>query len=67
MHADRELAPAADVQVVGWPGLGYKLRVSGPPSAPVLTVAPAEDRSASHVSEADGTSGDASVVMGLRS
>jgi serine-type D-Ala-D-Ala carboxypeptidase (penicillin-binding protein 5/6) len=39
LHPDRALAPATDVQVVGWPGLDYTLRVTGPPSAPVLTVA----------------------------
>jgi len=38
MRADRALATAADVTVLGWPGLAYSLHVSGPPSAPVLTV-----------------------------
>ncbi len=66
MHADRNLAPAADVQVVGWPGLDYTLRVSGPPSAPVLTVAPAANGSASDAAETDDASGDGSVVMSLR-
>lgn len=40
LHGDRTLTPRADVRVVGWPGLTYTMRVSGPPSAPVLTVAP---------------------------
>jgi D-alanyl-D-alanine carboxypeptidase (penicillin-binding protein 5/6) len=66
MHADRTLAPAADVQVVGWPGLDYTLRVSGPPSAPVLTVAPTGDGSASDAAVADDASGNGSVVVGLR-
>jgi len=46
LHDDRILAPANDVQVVGWPGLTYTMRVSGPPSAPLLTVAPANSASA---------------------
>jgi len=46
LHDDRILTPVKDVQVVGWPGLAYTLRVSGPPSAPVLTVAPANGASA---------------------
>lgn len=45
LHDDRVLAPAKDVQVVGWPGLTYTMRVSGPPSAPVLTVALANSAS----------------------
>jgi hypothetical protein len=61
MHPDRDLAPTADVQVVGWPGLDYTLRVSGPPSAPVLTVARAERGDA-----ADEGVGGGSVVMGLK-
>jgi hypothetical protein len=67
MHADRTLAPATDVQVVGWPGLDYTLRVSGPPSAPVLTVAPVGGSGTSDATEteADDSSGDGSVVMGL--
>ena len=46
LHDDRILAPVKDVQVVGWPGLTYTTRVSGPPSAPSLTVAPAGSVSA---------------------
>lgn len=46
LHGDRILAPAKDVQVVGWPGLTYTMRVSGPASAAVLTVAPAKSSSA---------------------
>ena len=46
LRDDRILAPAKDVQVVGWPGLTYTMRVSGPPSAPLLTVAPADSTSA---------------------
>ncbi|HEU5331760.1 MAG TPA: hypothetical protein VFU73_03325 [Actinocrinis sp.] len=46
LHNDRILAPAKDVQVIGWPGLTYTMRVSGPPAAPVLTVAPANSASA---------------------
>ncbi|MBS2963136.1 D-alanyl-D-alanine carboxypeptidase [Actinocrinis puniceicyclus] len=38
MHADRALAVPADVTVLGWPGLRYSLKVSGPPSAAVLTL-----------------------------
>ncbi len=38
MRPDRALAPRAAVTVTGWPGLRYSLRVSGPPSAAVLTV-----------------------------
>jgi D-alanyl-D-alanine carboxypeptidase (penicillin-binding protein 5/6) len=38
MRADRPLAPPAAVAVIGWPGLRYAVRVSGPPSNAVLTV-----------------------------
>ena len=38
LHADRALTPRSAVGVVGWPGLRYSLRVSGPPSAATLTV-----------------------------
>ena len=38
LHADRALAPRAAIGVVGWPGLRYSLRVSGPPSSATLTV-----------------------------
>lgn len=38
MRDDRTLTPQAAVTVVGWPGLRYALRVSGTPSAAVLTV-----------------------------
>lgn len=38
LHADRVLAARSDVGVVGWPGLRYTLRVSGPHSAATLTV-----------------------------
>jgi D-alanyl-D-alanine carboxypeptidase (penicillin-binding protein 5/6) len=38
MHADRVVAAQAEVSVLGWPGLNYSLHVSGPPTAPVLTV-----------------------------
>jgi serine-type D-Ala-D-Ala carboxypeptidase (penicillin-binding protein 5/6) len=38
MHADRVLTTRTAVSVLGWPGLGYSLHVSGPPAAPVLTV-----------------------------
>jgi D-alanyl-D-alanine carboxypeptidase (penicillin-binding protein 5/6) len=41
LHGDRPLAPGADVRVVGWPGLEYTARVTGPPSAAALTVSPA--------------------------
>ena len=63
MHADRNLAPAADVQVVGWPGLDYTLRVSGPPTTPVLTVAPDAPGSGA---EAGAVVSDGSVVTGLQ-
>ena len=38
MHPDRVLATRTEVDVLGWPGLEYTLLVSGPPSAPMLTV-----------------------------
>lgn len=38
MHPDRVLTTRSEVTVLGWPGLGYSLHVSGPPLAPVLTV-----------------------------
>lgn len=38
MHGDRVLTSSASVGVIGWPGLRYSLRVSGPPSAATLIV-----------------------------
>ena len=38
LRSDRSLSPAADVQVVGWPGLRYTVRVGGTAASPVLTV-----------------------------
>ncbi|HEV2346304.1 MAG TPA: D-alanyl-D-alanine carboxypeptidase [Actinocrinis sp.] len=38
LRSDRVLTPQADVGVVGWPGMRYTLRVSGPPENVTLTV-----------------------------
>lgn len=42
-HDDRPVTTAADVDVIGWPGLSYTVTVGGPVGAPKLTLVPRAD------------------------